>query len=119
MSSPIDFGNVPAGETGSTEYQLRNCGARKIKVLRVQGSCGCLSNVVENSVLSRGEQTTLTVQLRAPRRDGISGKTITIEYGDESGKQRRILTVPVTAVIEGKFKVSRQQVTLRRGQSDF
>ncbi len=64
--APVELGQLLPGEERAIECELRNCGARVLRLDQPRVSCGCVSLNNGPSVLQSGETRTLRFTYEAP-----------------------------------------------------
>ncbi|MDB6172916.1 MAG: hypothetical protein JWL59_2227 [Chthoniobacteraceae bacterium] len=74
----FDFGRARSGAEISHEFVIRNPGAERLKILRVESSCSCLSIVKFPSEIEAGETGSVKLLYRAPA-PGVARAEVLVE----------------------------------------
>lgn len=78
----FDFGTIPAEDTVSHVFRLRNEGHSNLLIRRIETACGCTAVVPDTRVVAAGDSCNIQVTFQTRGREGKQLKTIQITTND-------------------------------------
>ena len=76
------FGKVKSGTKHTYKFVLQNKGENKLKIRKVQASCGCTATKPVKRTLEKGEKTDIKVTFNTHGRSGKQHKTVKVFTND-------------------------------------
>lgn len=90
-----EFDSVPVGIVTGV-FELENQSYDEIRIVRVQGSCGCTATSLSKERLGSGEKGQVVIRWNLKGRTGEAAADVSIFYRTSDG-QIRMLTLPLHA----------------------
>lgn len=97
----FDFGSTLDTQIIRHTFMLHNTGDDAATILRVNGTCGCITSLPTRSAVPPGESEPLTVFFDPKDRHGVQHRPVYVSWNSADGSQLRLmLTGAIVAGIE-------------------
>lgn len=111
----VDFGQKRSGETVQHNFILRNRGNARLKIYRIQTSCGCTTLAAKTMELEPGGEKDLPVELDLTGRTGKQNQQVILHTNDPANRTYRLL---MTGEAVPEIQVEPRTLNLQQAQPD-
>ncbi|AQQ08695.1 hypothetical protein L21SP3_00484 [Sedimentisphaera cyanobacteriorum] len=119
VENPVkDFGKVSPHEVFNFSYKFKNTGSGKLKINRVQSTCGCTVPELNKKEYAPGEEGEIKVRYTSSQREGAVTKHLYIHSNDESNPRYQ-LKIKSNTVLKISVNPKRLELSLVEDNAGF